>query len=234
MSRKSRSSLLRHRSLSFISARESPFLKEFLSSGSEHSRIFRSGQWKRNLKYPGLFGGAPTGRLREQEDVLFGKPHFRVIIILRFPSGRAGKSEKCPPGWEETDETKKQIQGLKMQNYRDLLFSKAFNVVPGEIYNRVSSELRGKFRHSFYEIILPEGAPWKYVEEKVMPSFLRYCAYKSIRPETATRLIVSLFYRGRFYLIAAKDFIKEIQQIERTEGQSPHQRLLLAQTETEH
>jgi len=106
-----------------------------------------------------------------------------------------------------------------MQNYRDLLFSKAFQVVPGEDYNRVSFELRREFQHRFYEIILPEAAPWKYMREKVMPSFLRYCQYKSIDAETATQLIVSLFYQNRFYLLAGKEFIKAFHEIEGMDGE---------------
>ena len=120
-----------------------------------------------------------------------------------------------------------------MQSYLDRLFSKAFNVVPGENYNRVSFELRKEFQHRFYEIILPEGAPWTYMREKVMPSFLQYCQYQSIRPETATQLIVSLFYQNRFYLFAAKEFLKAFQEIESMEMESPNQRLQIYKKETE-
>jgi hypothetical protein len=105
-----------------------------------------------------------------------------------------------------------------MKNYRDLLLSQAFRVVPGELYNRVSFEMRREFRHIFYEIILPEEAPWEYMREKALPSFLRYCQYKSIRPEAATRLIISLFYQNRFYLFAGKEFLKAFHEIERMSG----------------
>lgn len=111
------------------------------------------------------------------------------------------------------------LQGAKMQNYRELLFSKAFKVVPGENYNRVSFEFRRDFQHRFYEIVLPEEAPWEYMRGKALPSFLRYCKYKSIRPEVSTRLIISLFYQNRFYLIAGKDFLNAFHEIERMEGE---------------
>ena len=106
-----------------------------------------------------------------------------------------------------------------MQNYRELLFSKAFRVVPGESYNRVSFEFRRDFQHRFYEIILPEEAPWEYMRKKALPSLLRYCQYKSIRPEAATQLIISLFYQNRFYLFAGKEFLKAFHEIEKMGGE---------------
>jgi hypothetical protein len=108
-----------------------------------------------------------------------------------------------------------------MKNYRDLLLSQAFRVVPGELYNLVSFELRREFRHIFYEIILPEDAPWEYLREKVMPPFVRYCEFKSIYPESTSRLIISLFYQNRFYLFRGREFLKAFREIERADRDRP-------------
>jgi hypothetical protein len=103
------------------------------------------------------------------------------------------------------------------QDYRQRLLSKAFQVVAGAEYNRVSSALRDKRQRSgplFYEIILEEDQTWGYVKDRVYPSFIRYLKYKGMDPTSGRGLIISLFFKDRFYLIEAPEFVKAFCEVE--------------------
>jgi hypothetical protein len=56
-----------------------------------------------------------------------------------------------------------------MDLFRDLLLSKAFQVVPGPRYNRVSQQLRESRNILFYEVILREDTPWEHLRDEVYP-----------------------------------------------------------------
>ena len=107
-------------------------------------------------------------------------------------------------------------------NYQEFLFSKAFMVVPGIEYNQASYELRGRDKGTspiFYEIILQEGQPWQSLKEGVYPTLIRYLRYKAMDPGSGKGLIVSLFFRDKFYLIEGSEFIGafcEMERIDRT------------------
>ncbi len=104
-------------------------------------------------------------------------------------------------------------------NFRDKLLSKAFLVVPGIDYNRVSYELRERnsdVRFQFYEVVLDDTKTWNYLEDIVYPSLVRHLRYKSIDPVLAAEgVVVSLFFDGNFYLIGYRDFIKVYCEMER-------------------
>ena len=103
------------------------------------------------------------------------------------------------------------------KNFREALFSKAFRVVPGIQYNRVSSQLREEHSgasYQFYEIIMQEGWSWEYLKEEVYPSLVRYLRYKLIDPTSGKGLIVSLFFQDEFHLIECSDFIRTFCEME--------------------
>ena len=103
-------------------------------------------------------------------------------------------------------------------NYQEFLFSKAFNVVPGMDYNQASYELRGRDKGPppiFYEVILKEGQSWQSLKEGVYPTLIRYLRYKAMDPGSGKGLIVSLFFRDKFYLIEGSEFIRAFCEMER-------------------
>lgn len=102
-------------------------------------------------------------------------------------------------------------------DYRNILLSKAFTVVQGESYNRVSYELREQNKGRslvFYEIILKEDRPWQSLKDEVYPPLIRFMRYKSLDPKTGLGLIVALFFKDQFYLIEGSEFIKVYCQME--------------------
>ena len=95
-------------------------------------------------------------------------------------------------------------------NFRDTLFAKAFLVVPGTEYNRVSYELREKHSGTsflLYEVVLDEQSTWDYLKESIYPSLARHLKYKSMDPAIARAVVVSLFFVNQFHLIDYTDFV---------------------------
>lgn len=101
-----------------------------------------------------------------------------------------------------------------MDHFRDLLFSKAFQVIPGPRYNQVSQDLRESRNILFYEVILREDTSWEQLRDKVYPSLVRYLRFKSIPPESAPGIVASLFYRDQFYLLEGSEFIQTYLEME--------------------
>lgn len=101
-----------------------------------------------------------------------------------------------------------------MADDRDLLFSKAFQVVAGPRYNEVSHRLRVSQNILFYEVILQPDTPWKFLRDRVYPSLARHLKYKSIAPDSAEGVIVALFFREQFYLIEGREFLAAYREIE--------------------
>jgi len=103
-------------------------------------------------------------------------------------------------------------------DYQEILFSKAFNVVPGMDYNQASYELRGLDKGIspiFYEVILKEGQSWQSLKDGVYPNLIRYLRYKAMDPGSGKGLIVSLFFGDKFYLIEGSEFIGAFCEMER-------------------
>jgi hypothetical protein len=68
-----------------------------------------------------------------------------------------------------------------MDDYREILFSRAFKIVPGTEYNQVSQELRDENPEtlfSIYEIVLQENQSWDYMKERVYPNLVKYLKYE--------------------------------------------------------
>jgi len=98
--------------------------------------------------------------------------------------------------------------------YRQLLFSRAFRVVPGREYNEISHRLRESRNVFFYEVILLPDAPWEFLRDRVYPFLVRLLRSKSLDPETTREAAVSLFFEDRFYLLEAPEFLKAYAEIE--------------------
>jgi hypothetical protein len=101
--------------------------------------------------------------------------------------------------------------------YREVLFSSAFAVIEGPAYNEVADGLRiperGR-RLVLYEVVLEPYHPWEYMRDRVYPSLSRYLRYKSLDPREAEGLVVSLFFKDRFYLIRGPEFMRAFRTIE--------------------
>ena len=113
-----------------------------------------------------------------------------------------------------------------MADYLSLLFSKAFEVVPGPRYNEASRQLRESRNLFFYEVILPPDAPWEFLGERIYPSLTRFLKGKSLDPERGEGVVVSLFWEDRFYLLAAADFLKAYAEIEGLDPEAFRSRML--------
>ncbi len=115
-----------------------------------------------------------------------------------------------------------------MADYRDVLFSKAFQVVPGLDYNRVSYEIREKAGDPFliYEVLIEENRPWEYLRDDVYPRLVKYLREKGLDPSSGEGFIVSLFFKDRVYLIAGRDFFKAFCEMEGLNTSAFHFRVL--------
>jgi len=115
-----------------------------------------------------------------------------------------------------------------MENYREFLFSKAFQVVHGTEYNQVSFKMREENRDilfSFYEVILHEDESWEQLRERVYPALVKYLKYKGFHLEFGTGCVVSLFFRDTFYLIEGPHFLAAFREIEGLSPSAFHSRV---------
>ena len=109
-----------------------------------------------------------------------------------------------------------------MADHREVLFSKAFRVVPGPRYNEVSHQLRASQNILFYEVILEPDTPWESLRDRVYPALARYLKYKSITPDSAEGVVVALFFREAFYLIEGREFLAAYREIEGLDPEEFH------------
>ena len=112
-----------------------------------------------------------------------------------------------------------------MAEYRHLLFSKAFSVVPGLQYNEVSQRLRESQNLFFYEVILTPDTPWESLRDRVYPALARFLKYKSLDPEMGRGVVVSLFFQERFYLLEGSEFMKGYMEMEGLDPEAFHSRV---------
>jgi hypothetical protein len=113
-----------------------------------------------------------------------------------------------------------------MADYRDLLSSRAFLVVPGPQYNEVSQQLRESQSLFFYGVILHPDTLWEFVRDRVYPALARFLKYKSMNPELGGGIVVSLFFQERFYLLEGAEFMKTYAEIEGLDPEAFHSRVL--------
>ncbi len=120
-----------------------------------------------------------------------------------------------------------------MADERELLFSKAFRVVAGPEYNEVSHRLRASQNVLFYEVILQPDTPWEFLRDQVYPRLARYLKHKSIAPDSAEGVVVTLFFRDQFYLIVGREFFAAYREIEGLSPEDFRLRVLSWAAETE-
>jgi len=120
-----------------------------------------------------------------------------------------------------------------MADYQNLLFSRASLVVPGPQYNEVSQRLRESQNLFFYEVILTPDTPWESLRDRVYPALARFLKYKSLDPEMGRGVVVSLFFRERFYLLEGAEFMKAYAEIEGLDPEAFRSRLLAWLSEPE-
>lgn len=117
----------------------------------------------------------------------------------------------------------------ELVDYWKVFCSKAFKVVQGMDYNKVASEMRDNaegITRFFYEVECKEDQPWRNFKDRVYPSFVRYLNYKSLDPRSGQGLIVSLYYKERFYLIGGPDFIGAFCEMEKIDHSTYHSYVL--------
>ena len=112
-----------------------------------------------------------------------------------------------------------------MADYRDLLFSKAFEVVAGPRYNEVSHRLRASRKVFFYEVTIQPDTPWKSLRDRVYPALARHLKYKSIPPVSAEGVVIALFFGEQFYLIEGGGFLAAYREIEGLDPEKFHIRV---------
>ena len=103
-----------------------------------------------------------------------------------------------------------------MTPYVEPLLEKAFEVIPGELYNQYRSEVAEQVGDSylFYEFSLLEEKPWQALRDRTYPLFVRYIKAKLIDPTTATGVVVAIFHADNCHLIKGEDFLKAYREIE--------------------
>jgi len=115
-----------------------------------------------------------------------------------------------------------------MADYKEILFSKAFKIVPGLDYNRFSYELREKSNGSFiiYEVVMKENESWESLRDRIFPKLVRYLKEKGINPSSGEGFIISLFFKDHVYIINGIDFFKTFCEIEGLNFSAFHFRVL--------
>ncbi len=118
-----------------------------------------------------------------------------------------------------------------MADFRELLFSKAFKIIPGIAYNQTLEELSKAQEESgdkvlFYEVVLPVDKSWEYLRDKIYPALVRYLKNKSIDPETCKGVIIALFFKDLCYLIEGREFMKVFCEMEDLNSAALHFRIL--------
>lgn len=115
-----------------------------------------------------------------------------------------------------------------MADYKDLLLTKAFKIVPGIEYNRVAYELRERAGDSLliYEVVLDEEKPWEFWRDKVYPNLVKYLKEKGMNPSSGEGLIISLFFKDFAYLITGPDFFQVFCEMEGLNQAAFHFRIL--------
>ena len=103
-----------------------------------------------------------------------------------------------------------------MSDYLRLLLDRAFETVPGELYNQYLQDVTEGAGQSFlfYEISLMEPRPWSHLRDLVYPNFVRYLKAKRRYPEHASSVVVAIFVGERCHLLKGEDFLAVYREIE--------------------
>jgi hypothetical protein len=103
-----------------------------------------------------------------------------------------------------------------MPPYLEVLLAKAFESIPGELYNQYRLEVTERLGDSyiFYEFSLLEEKPWRILRESIYPLFARYIKAKLIDPTTDSGVVVGVFHADKCYLMKGEDFLAAYREIE--------------------
>ena len=103
-----------------------------------------------------------------------------------------------------------------MADYLRTLLDRAFETVPGELYNQYLQDVTERAGQStlFYEISLMEPKPWSHLRDLVYPNFVRYLKAKRRYPEHASSVVVAIFVGERCHLLKGEDFLAVYRKIE--------------------
>jgi len=101
-------------------------------------------------------------------------------------------------------------------DYLRTLLDRAFETVPGELYNQYLQDVTERAGQStlFYEISLMEPKPWSHLRDLVYPNFVRYLKAKRRYPEHASSVVVAIFVGERCHLLKGEDFLAVYRKIE--------------------
>jgi hypothetical protein len=101
-------------------------------------------------------------------------------------------------------------------DYLRMLFGKAFETVPGELYNQYLQDASERDGQSFlfYEISLMEPRPWSHLRDLVYPNFLRYLKAKRRYPDHLSNVVVAIFLEERCHLVKGEDFLAVYREME--------------------
>jgi hypothetical protein len=103
-----------------------------------------------------------------------------------------------------------------MQTYLDTLLGKAFERIPGALYNEYRYEVteRSARPYLFYEVSLMDEKPWEYLRDRVYPSWIRYLKAKFFDPMEGSGVVVAIFHRESCYLVRGEDFLATFREVE--------------------
>ncbi|HVO84233.1 MAG TPA: STAUR_1299 family protein [Syntrophobacteria bacterium] len=107
-------------------------------------------------------------------------------------------------------------KGFIVAEYLRMLRDKAFETVPGELYNQYRQDVseRGEQRFLFYEISLMEPRPWSHLRDLVYPNFVRYLRAKRRYPDHLSRVVVAIFVEKHCHLVRGEDFLAVYREME--------------------
>lgn len=104
-----------------------------------------------------------------------------------------------------------------MPDYLEMLLDRAFETLPGELYNQYRTEVSERVGQSFlfYEFSLMEPKSWSHLRDLIYPNFVRYLKAKRRDPEYGSGVVVAIFDVERCYLLTGEDFLGVYREMER-------------------
>ena len=115
-------------------------------------------------------------------------------------------------------------------NLRDMLLAKASAVIPGHGYNAFRGQQQdsvvwqGALLH--FEDVLPTVEPEKSLVDRIVPSLVRFLQRKKQDPENPRNVLVALFHGESCFVLPAEALLDLFCEIECTDRQALHYRVL--------
>lgn len=107
-----------------------------------------------------------------------------------------------------------------MPDYLGMLLDRAFETLPGELFNQYRTDVseRGGQSFMFYEFSLMEPKSWSHLRDLIYPNFVRYLKAKRRDPEHGSGVVVAIFAAERCYLLTGEDFLEVYREMERLDA----------------